>query len=52
MSDWTEPTKVLDTIRSGDEVEEDRGRNRVLINRAANNEPLLDRRKPSGSAWT
>jgi hypothetical protein len=42
MPDFSTPSKVLDTIRSGDEAEEDRGKNRVLINRAANNEPLVD----------
>jgi hypothetical protein len=42
MSDWTTPDKVLATIRAGDETEMARGKNRVLINKAANNEPLLD----------
>jgi hypothetical protein len=39
---FSTPEKVLETIRSGDDAELKRGRNRVLINRAANNEPLLD----------
>jgi len=39
---WTTPQKVLETIQSGDENEAERGRNRVLINRAANNDPILD----------
>jgi hypothetical protein len=42
MPDWTSPEKVLQTIQSGDEAESARGRNRVLINKAANNEPLMD----------
>jgi hypothetical protein len=42
MPNFSEPSKVLDVIRAGDESEEDRGKNRVLINRAANNEPLID----------
>ena len=42
MPNFSEPSKVLDVIRAGDESEEDRGSNRVLINRAANNEPLID----------
>jgi hypothetical protein len=39
---FTEPSKVLDTLRAGDDVEFSRGANRVLINKAANNEPLMD----------
>jgi hypothetical protein len=43
MSDnWNDPKTVLETIQSGDEVETERGKNRVLINRAANNEPLVE----------
>ena len=42
MPNFSEPSKVLDTIRAGDEAEFSRGENRVLINRAANNEPLFD----------
>lgn len=42
MPNFDEPSKVLDTIRAGDEAEQSRGQNRVLINRAANNEPLID----------
>jgi hypothetical protein len=41
MSDWSKASKCLDTIRAGDTVEYDRGKNRVLINKAANNEPLM-----------
>jgi hypothetical protein len=39
--DWNDPKTVLETIQAGDDVETERGRNRVLINRAANNEPLV-----------
>ena len=42
MPNFSTPSKVLDTIRAGDEAEQSRGKNRVLINRAANNEPLVD----------
>jgi hypothetical protein len=42
MPNFTEPDKVLQTIRNSDDAERSRGENRVLINRAANNEPLLD----------
>ena len=42
---WETPSKVLETIRAGDEVETERGNNRALINLAANNEPLLTKEK-------
>lgn len=42
MPNWESPEKVLQTIRSGDEAEKNRGDNRVKINKAANNEPLLE----------
>jgi hypothetical protein len=42
MPNWTEPSKVRDTILAGDDTEFSRGKNRVLINKAANNEPLMD----------
>lgn len=42
MPNWDDPSKVISTIRAGDEAEFDRGLNRALINKAANNEPLMD----------
>ena len=42
MPNFSTPQKVLATIRDSDDAERARGENRVLINRAANNEPLLD----------
>ena len=42
MPDFSTPSKVLDTIRASDESEESRGQNRLLINRAANNDPLVE----------
>lgn len=42
MPDWSDPSKVLSTVQAGDEVSQARGENRVLINKAANNEPLVD----------
>lgn len=42
MPDFSTADKVAATIRVSDEVEWRRGRNRVLINNAANNEPLVD----------
>lgn len=41
MPNFSTASKVLDTIRAGDTVEYERGKNRVQINKAANNEPLL-----------
>lgn len=41
MASYKTPDDVLKTIRAGDDAEESRGDNRVLINRAANNEPLI-----------
>lgn len=38
---FSTPQKVLETIRAGDEVEKNRATNRALINKAANNDPLL-----------
>lgn len=42
MANFSTASKVLQTIRSGDEVEWDRGENRVKINNAANCVPPLD----------
>ena len=42
MSNWKSPQKVVETIQSGDESEMERGINRTMINRAANNDPLID----------
>src|SRR5712675_555471 len=41
MPDWKTPDKVLSTIRASDDAEFGRGENRTLINKAANNEPLM-----------
>lgn len=38
---WSTADKVVSTIRSGDDAEWARGQNRLLINKAANNEPLM-----------
>jgi len=43
MPQYSEASKVQDVIRASDDVEQVRGENRVLINQAANNEPLLDK---------
>ena len=40
--DFSTAQKCLDTIRASDDVEWSRGKNRVLINKAANNDPLMD----------
>lgn len=42
MPAWDEPSKVLSTLRAGDEVAWSRAENRVQINKAANNDPLMD----------
>ena len=41
MPNFTTASKVISTVRQSDDSEQGRGQNRVLINRAANNEPLL-----------
>jgi hypothetical protein len=41
MPDWSTSEKVLSTVRASDEAEFGRGQNRTLINKAANNEPLM-----------
>lgn len=41
MPNWSDASRVLSTIRNGDDTEFARGENRVLINKAANNEPLM-----------
>lgn len=42
IAQYSDPAKVQEVIRASDDVEQRRGENRVLINRAANNEPLMD----------
>jgi hypothetical protein len=42
MPNWSTSELVSQTIRAGDQVEFARGRNRTLINKAANNDPLMD----------
>lgn len=43
MPNFSTPDRVLSTLRAGEEVEFSRGQNRTLINKAANNEPLMDK---------
>jgi hypothetical protein len=42
MPNWTTAEKVKATLRAGDEAEWSRGEQRTLINKAANNDPLMD----------
>lgn len=41
MPDWSSAQKVLETVRNGDDVAFRRGENRVLVNKMANNDPLM-----------
>ena len=45
MPDFSTAEKVCSTIRASDDVAFARGENRVLINKAANNDMLMDEDK-------